>query len=166
MNDRSARWVGRLDAVGMRLAGLAEADVPPGALTDPDPPTGERWEAGQVWAHVAEFIPYWLGEATRLIEHGHGGPAPGFGRTKSDPARIAAIERDRSRDRRLLWERIAAEIASLRSFLAGLDESAWASRGAHPTLGEMDLDRFVDEFLVGHLEQHAGQLDALVTIHR
>ena len=166
MNEQSARWVGRLDAVHARLASLAGAEVAPGALTDPDPPTGERWEAGQVWAHVAEFVPYWLGEAAQLLEHGHDAAPPGFGRTKSDPARVAAIERDRGRDRGLLWERIAGEITGLRAFLAGLDETAWSSRGVHPTLGEMDLDRFVDEFLVGHLEQHANQLDRLVTKRR
>lgn len=150
----------RLDDVEERLRVHAVRSFSPGVLTAPDPPTGERWEAGQVWAHVAEFIPYWLGEARLLIEQGGDQPVP-FGRTKSDPGRLAAIERDRSTDQRRLWDRAARDITNLRAFLGGLDASAWRARGRHPTLGEMDLAQMMDEFLVGHLEQHATQLDQL-----
>ncbi len=149
----------RLDAVEARLRAHAQREFPVDALTSPDPPTGERWEAGQVWAHVAEFIPYWLGETALVIE-GREQPQP-FGRTKSDPGRIAAIERDRRTDRMRLWHRTERDIASLRAFLTGLDDAAWETGGLHPTLGEMDLSEIVDEFLVGHLEQHARQLDQL-----
>jgi hypothetical protein len=113
-----------------------------------------------VWAHVADFIPYWMGEAAHVIAEGRSTPAS-FGRTKTDPGRLAAIERDRARDRAPLWARVAGDMAGLRGFLAGLGGDAWTARGRHPTLGEMDLGRIVDEFLVGHLEQHADQLDAL-----
>ncbi len=150
----------RLDGVEERLRTHAEREFPANALTAPDPPTGERWEAGQVWAHVAEFIPYWLGEVTLVVERGMDEPTP-FGRTKSDPGRIAAIQRDRTTDQARLWRRTAGDIASLRSFLSGLDGTAWRARGVHPTLGEMTLERIIDEFLVGHLEQHAAQLDQL-----
>lgn len=160
MNSTAHDFQRRLDSVEERLREHAVQDFPADALTAPDPPTGERWEAGQVWAHVAEFIPYWLGEATLVIERGADEPVA-FGRTKSDPARIAAIERDRSTDRVRLWNRITADIAGLRAFLAELDDSAWSARGLHPTLGEMDLAAIVDEFLVGHLEQHEAQLDQL-----
>jgi hypothetical protein len=162
MNDPAADLMRRLDAVESRLQERAGAEIAPDALTPADPPTGERWEAGQVWAHLAEFIPYWMGEAERVVEQGGDEPVA-FGRTKSDPERLAAIERDRDRDRRLLWNRIAGDLARLRAFLGGLDRSAWRARGLHATLGEMDLGRLVDEFLVGHLEQHAVQLDGLVS---
>jgi hypothetical protein len=150
----------RLDAVGARLREHASSEVREGALTEPDRSSGERWEAGQVWAHLAEFVPYWLHEAATVIEHGGVEPVP-FGRTKSDPERIAAIERDRRRERAALAARVDADIAALRSFLEGLDPFAWSARGLHPTLGEMDTTAIVDEFLVGHLEQHAEQLDGL-----
>jgi DinB superfamily len=162
MNDVSAGFVERLDAVEARLRALAPREVPEGALTAPDPPTGERWEAGQVWAHLAEFIPYWLGEAALVIEHGGTEPAA-FGRAKSDPGRLSAIERDRRRDRTALWKRTAADVGRLRDFLVGLDATAWEARGRHPTLGEMSLARIVDEFLVGHLDQHALQLEELLS---
>ncbi len=150
----------RLDLVEARLRGHAARHFPADVLTEPDPPTGERWEAGQVWAHLAEFIPYWLRETAQVIDR-RGLEAVPFGRTKSDPVRIAAIERDRRSDRAGLWNRIAADIAALRSFLARLDDRDWNAQGLHPTLGRMDTAAIVHEFLVGHLEQHADQLDGL-----
>ncbi|MBJ7608975.1 MAG: hypothetical protein JF887_06040 [Candidatus Dormibacteraeota bacterium] len=162
MSDQARELVRRLDAVEKRLSTCAGAELAAGALTAPDPPSGERWEAGQVWAHIAEFIPYWLGEAAHVIEDGALQPTR-FGRTKSDPGRVAAIERDRHSDRSLLWKRVAGDIVSLRAFLAGLDPAAWSARGLHSTLGEMDLGHLVDEFLVGHLEQHADQLEGLAS---
>jgi hypothetical protein len=160
MTDPAADLIRRLDAVEGRLHAHAGAEIAPSSLTAPDPPTGERWEAGQVWAHLAEFIPYWMREAEQVVEQGRDVPVA-FGRTKSDPARLAAIERDRDRDRRLLWDRIAGDLAGLRRFLSGLEPSAWQARGLHSSLGEMGLGRLVDEFLIGHLEQHADQLDGL-----
>ncbi len=150
----------RLERVEERLRVHATHEFPAGALTAPDPPTGERWQAGQVWAHVAEFIPYWHAEAAALVARGAGEPAP-FGRTKSDPGRIAAIERDRRTDPAALWTRAEDAIEGLRGFLAGLDDDAWHVRGRHPTIDVMDMGAIVEEFLVGHLEQHSDQLDAL-----
>jgi hypothetical protein len=56
---------------------------------------------------------------------------------------------------------IREEAARLREFLAGLDAAAWTARGLHPTLGVLPLPEIVDHFLVGHLEEHADQLDRL-----
>ncbi len=153
-------YVHRLDAVEERLAGQAASVIRPGALTSADPGSGERWEAGQVWAHVAEFIPYWIDEAQHVIATHSDEPVP-FGRTESDPARVAAIERDRTQPVTVLWAEAHAGIEQLRRFLLQLEPGAWQARGLHPTLGVMDAERMVEEFLVGHLEQHGDQLDEL-----
>jgi hypothetical protein len=42
-----------------------------------------------------------------------------------------------------------------------MDGTDWAARGTHPTLGAMDVPTILDEFLVGHLEEHTAQLEAL-----
>jgi hypothetical protein len=154
----------RLDAVEAHLRTLAATPLAAtrGHLTDADPGTGERWEWGQVWAHLAEFIPYWIAQARQVIRAYHGEPVP-FGRVKTDPGRVAAIERDRGVDVVALWARLEAHSGELRAFLLELPDAAWAARGAHQTLGTMSLDHIVDEFMVGHLEQHAAQLDGLVT---
>jgi hypothetical protein len=161
MTSAAAGFVERLDAVTERLHVLASRENPAGALTEPDPPTGERWEAGQVWAHMAEFVPYWTAEMAQVVDRGMTAPDP-FGRTKADPTRIAAIERDRHHNRGALWRRLAGDIARLRAYLLGLDAEAWTARGQHSTFGTIELPGIVDEFLVGHLEQHAAQLEALV----
>jgi hypothetical protein len=152
----------RLDAVELRLEQHAQRDARRigDRNTDPDPPTGETWEWGQVWAHLAEFLPYWLAQARDVIDGDSGEPVP-FGRTKSDPERVAAIARDRNREVQELWARTRDGIAATRTFLRDLPGGAWAVRGVHPTLGVMPLAAVVDEFMVGHLEQHAAQLDGL-----
>jgi hypothetical protein len=157
--DRTAGFLARLDAVEERLRRHA-AGEPPRGLTEPDPPTGERWEAGQVWAHVAEFVPYWIQQLRGLIDRDGGEPEP-FGRTKADPGRIAAIERDRHEAIPDLYERTRAAIEELRAWLPSLDEAGWSVVGRHQTMGDLDGERIVEEFLVGHLEQHADQLDGL-----
>jgi hypothetical protein len=150
----------RLDAVEARLAARATRTVPAGTRTAPDPGSGERWEAGQVWAHLAEFIPYWIEQARRVAGGYVDEPVP-FGRTKSDQGRLAAIERDRDQPVAVLWSDTHADLETLRRFIEGMDERSLSARGVHPTRGVMPVDRILDEFLVGHLEEHADQLDEL-----
>ena len=160
MNAKAAPFLGRLEIVRDRLRELAEVGWSDG-LTEPDPPTGERWEWGQVWAHTAEFIPFWLGQIDQILAAPGDGPAP-FGRTKSDQGRIGAIERDRDAPVSELWSRIEGQTDDLRAALDGLSESDWARSASHPTLGTMTMPEIVEEFLVGHLEQHADQLQSLI----
>lgn len=154
----------RLDAVGERLRTHASSPTPPG-LTAPDPPTGERWDWGQVWAHLAEFIPYWRGQVRVALDAEENAPMP-FGRVKSDPGRVAAIERDRHRPVAELMDRLERQLAELRRSIDSLSADQWSRRVSHSTLGVMDLATVFDEFLVGHLEQHAAQLDQLAGITR
>lgn len=150
----------RLEAVERRLAEHAAAGAPDG-LTEPDPDTPEeRWEAGQVWAHVAEFVPYWHVQLERVIAEFDGAAVP-FGRTKKDPGRIAAIEIGRREPPADQLARVTAAVAELRRYLGGLTPPEWNAVGQHPTLGEMDVEAIVERFIVGHLEEHAAQLDGL-----
>jgi hypothetical protein len=153
------QFMARVDAVQARLEQHA-ASEPAEGLTDPDPPTGERWDWGQVWAHLAEFVPYWSGEVLRILES-EGDDPVSFGRTKADPARIAAIEADRDRPPSELMDRLSAQLAELRMLIRRLTPTDWERRGAHPTLGVMEMPAIFREFLVGHLEAHADQLDGL-----
>lgn len=152
-------FMARLDTVQKRLEELASWPPPPG-LTDPDPPTGERWDWGQVWAHLGEFVPYWCGEV-RLISASAGiDPVP-FGRTKVDPVRVAAIEADRHQAPAELMDRLAGHLGELRELLRDLTPADWRREGLHSTLGVVGMRRAVEDFLVGHLEAHADQLDGL-----
>lgn len=155
-------YVSRLRAVQNRLAKHVAAGVPSG-LTDPVPGEEERWEAGQVWAHMAEFPAYWLGEIRSVLRRkaaGEAEPIP-FGRTRADPRRNAAIERDRHTDPAALLARVTDEVDDAARELAQLPDPALGAVGLHPTLGPMTLPQILERFLVGHLEEHADQLDLL-----
>jgi threonine dehydratase len=153
----------RLARVERRLAEHAARPVPPGRLTDPDPRATERWEAGQVWAHVAEFPGYWLDQIRHILAGGVGGQREPilFGRTPEDPGRLAAIERERRTDPAELLRRVVTQLAEVSALLESLDDEAWGARGLHPRRGEMALTEIVDRFLLHHLEEHADQLDGL-----
>jgi len=128
---------------------------PEDALTEPDPDSGERWDRGQVLAHVAEMLPYWAQQA-ELVAWGE---RSDFGRTKSDPGRVAAIERDRREDPGRLLDRVDEGVGVVLALLDRLDEAAMARTGRHQTLGEMTVAAMIDRFAVAHLEEHADQLD-------
>lgn len=149
----------RLAAAERRLVEHASAPVPDG-LTEPDPGGQERWEAGQVWAHLAEFPAYWLGQARSIIAADPVDVVT-FGRIKTDPERIAAIERDRHQDPPALLARVRSSVEEVGDDARAWDGETWRRLGSHPTRGEMTVERIVEEFIVNHLEEHADQLDAL-----
>ena len=149
----------RLAEAERRLVEHADAPLPSG-LTDPDRDTDERWEAGQVWAHVAEFPGYWLGQARRVIALPTNEPVP-FGRVKTDAGRLEAIERDRNTDPAALLERVRSSLAEVTNAAREFPPEAWTRRGAHPVRGQMTVDQIIERFIVEHLEEHADQLDAL-----
>jgi hypothetical protein len=151
------------------LARLADAErrlvehagVPlPAGLTDPDPGGEERWEAGEVWAHLAEFPGYWLGQIRRVVDRPTYEPVP-FGRVKTDAGRIGAIQRDRHTDPAALLARVRTTLAEASDYARLLPPDAWRHRGVHPARGEMTVREIVERFIVAHLEEHADQLDGL-----
>lgn len=159
MSSAVESLLARLDEAERRLAEHAAAPLPT-RLTEPDPGGEERWEAGQVWAHLAEFPGYWLAQARRVASLPTNEPVP-FGRVKTDAGRIEAIERDRHADPAALLERVRASLAEVSVAARSFSPEDWTRRGAHPTRGEMTVRALVEQFIVEHLEEHAGQLDAL-----
>lgn len=156
----AAALVARLDAVAERLSQHAAADDA-SALAEPDPNAGERWNAGQVWGHIAESYRYWLTQTRMVLAARSSKPVP-CGRSSTDPGRVAAIEAGR-RESSLepLASRLESTIAEVRALLVDLTLEAWSLQVEHRSLGTMDLAGLVDYFLVSHLEGHADQLDAL-----
>jgi threonine dehydratase len=157
-----ASSLSRLAAAQRRLAEHASRPLPTG-LADPDPGASERWEAGQVWAHLAEFPGYWHDQIRAILAaqaSGATGLIP-FGRMKTDLSRTEPIERERRTAPTELLARVNSELADLSATLTALPDDAWSATGLHPTLGEMGLDTIVDRFVLSHLEEHADQLDGL-----
>jgi DinB superfamily len=150
-SDRSSR----LRSAAERIRATVPR-VPDDARTSADPETGERWDRGQVLAHVAEILPYWSEQVELVVERGGGVP---FGRVKSNPERIAAIERDRGVDPAELLRRMDQGLERVLVLLDRLDDRALERTGTHERLGEMTAATIVDRFLVEHLEEHAEQLE-------
>jgi len=157
---QAAGWLDRLDTVMTRLR--SHLDRPHPGRTPPVPGEDETWDAGQVWAHLAEFGDYWLAQLDAILGAASPRPVP-FGCTRRDATRIAAIEHGRHAgpDGHLRTvERSADRLAAL---LAGMTDKDWACIGQHETLGTMDLDAQLTHFHVGHYEEHADQLDGIAT---
>ena len=150
----------QLEAVRSRLANLARREQPRG-LTEPDPDTPEeRWNAAQVWAHIAEFVGYWHEQLATVVREYDGTPVR-FGRVKTDPGRIHAIEGGRHRPIPDLASDADQALIALQGYLSTLDDTAWGARGVHQTRGVLDLQASLQRFVIGHLDEHAAQLEGL-----
>ena len=154
-------WIDRLHAVRDRLKQHAKDSAAVG-LTEPDAPSGEQWTPGQVWAHVAEFPAYWCAE-WRLVLDLQSEGAPPFGRVKSDAGRIAAIAAGRQHLAKHQFRALKQDLALIEDLIRLVDsQDAWSAKGTHSTRGVVDTNQVLEEFIIGHLEQHADQLDDLV----
>jgi histidinol-phosphate aminotransferase len=151
-------WLDRIDDAQRRL--LAHAATEHDGLTEPDPGGTERWDHGQVWAHLAEFGDYWQAELATVVDAAGDGPVP-FGRVKTDPVRVAAIEAGRADPVEQHLATVLRSLDALRQLLAGLSAAEWSRVGRHSTLGDLDVEAQLGEFHVGHVEEHLAQLDSL-----
>lgn len=133
--------------------------LPPG-LTEPDPGSDERWEAAQVWAHIAEFVSYWHEQARHVAEDFDAEPVP-FGRIKTDPDRVAAIEAGCHRPLTEMADQARRAISGMHEFADGLGPAERSAVGSHQTAGEMGVEGIIERFVLDHLEEHLDQLDAL-----
>jgi alkanesulfonate monooxygenase SsuD/methylene tetrahydromethanopterin reductase-like flavin-dependent oxidoreductase (luciferase family) len=57
--------------------------------------------------------------------------------------------------------RLSGALTLLRGYLGTLTDDEWSARGVHSRLGEMTVARITERFIVGHLEEHADQLQKL-----
>ncbi len=149
----------RLDSAEQRISALAGAT--PTGLTQPDPGATEQWNGQQVWAHMAEFVPYWQQQLANVISAYGGSPVP-FGRTKEDPARVGAIMAGASGSIPNMMQQVQAAIQMTREYLNNMTPEQWAAIGMHARRGEMTVPQIVNTFTLDHLEEHADQLEALV----
>ena len=146
----------RLDRLQSRID--AGAPWPLAARFDHDPEAS--WGPMELLAHVAEMLPYWLGEVERILA-GPPEPIP-FGRTGTDPVRIALIGRDRALPTGELYARIDAWVERWGHRLASLTPAQRATVGLHPTLGEMTVDAIAGRMIVRHLSEHVDQLESIL----
>ena len=153
----------RLDAATVALVelGPAVAAGEPWALTDVYGPGPESsWGPREVLAHVAEMLPFWLGEIERIVDAGvgpGGGEPPAFGRLEDDPIRVQVIGRDRAFPGRELLGRIDVEGRRVAARLRELDPQG-GLLGRHPTRGDLSIADLAERLIVAHAEGHVTQL--------
>ena len=153
----------RLAAASARLGGLGSI------LQERGPwPLAERfdhspeasWGPRETLAHLEEMLPFWLGEAERLLD------APDdpvtFGRVATDDVRLAVIGRDRTLPLRELVARVQVGIDRWRRRWAELDGPSRSRRGTHVTLGELTVADIANRFVASHVEDHLDQLAAAI----
>lgn len=151
----------RLAAASERLADLGTAlgrggPWPLAERFDHSPEAS--WGPRETLAHLEEMLPFWLGEAERILEVAGGSVT--FGRVATDDVRLAIIERDRTLPLRELVARVQAGIERWRRRWPELDETGRSRRGRHVTLGELTVTDIATRFVVGHLEDHLDQVAA------
>jgi DinB superfamily len=121
-----------------------------------------EWGPPEVLAHVAEMLGYWL-DQVELVIAGATQPVP-MGRQTGDPIRIASIERGRSLSTADLLGQIHGAVARYRERLPELTADDWGRVGVHPRLGEMTVAEMLPRFVLGHMEEHAAQLRAVLGV--
>jgi hypothetical protein len=158
----------RLDRAARRLAALrprVEAGVPWRLSSNFGIEPEAYWTPPEVLAHLAEMLPYWLGEIDRVLGGAARGAEPvAFGRLQADAGRLGAIGHDRTVPIPGLFDGIESGARRVSEKAQGLAESDWSRQGVHPTRGEMSVSEMFDRFVVSHLEEHVAQLEEI--LHR
>jgi len=161
-----------LDELANRLERATEATIELGpqlAAGEPWPmadvvgPAPESsWGPREVLAHVAEMLPFWLGEIELIID-ATGGEPPAFGRLEADEVRVGIISRDRMFPARELLGRVEADGRRVARRLRALSEDDAQAIGRHGTRGDMSVRDIAERLIVGHMEGHVTQLREAVS---
>jgi hypothetical protein len=119
------------------------------------------WGPREVLAHVAEMLPFWLGELDRLVLGPPAGPVP-FGRNQDDPMRIGLIERERTLPLPVLFDRVDTGLHDWELRLATLSAADLARIGRHTRLGDLAVAEIPERFCLGHAEEHVAQIETIL----
>lgn len=119
------------------------------------------WGPPELLAHVDEMLPYWLGEAERIVEGSGSEPLP-FGRVAADDVRIGIIGRDRTMPLRELFARLASDGDRVARRMRDLSDAEAAREGLHPTRGVVAVDALFESLVTSHLEGHVTQLEEIL----
>jgi hypothetical protein len=160
--------MGLMVGLADRLEAAAEAMVELGprlAAGEPWPLAGmvgpgpeSSWGPREVLAHVAEMLPFWMGEIERILDAGGGAEPTAFGRLEDDDLRVGIITRDREYPVRELLGRVEVEARRMARRYRALNDADAENMGRHPTRGDLSVRDIAERFMAGHLEGHVTQL--------
>src|ERR671927_69932 len=115
----------RLQTSVQRLIG--DVERLPAEVLYREPSAGE-WPVMSTLAHVAEILPYWAHQSEQIASH----PGAPFGRTHTDPDRIAAVERHSHDSLKIATAAIRSGLDECLRTLRALPNDAWTAAGEHP----------------------------------
>ncbi|MBO0999372.1 DinB family protein [Bacillus sp. SD075] len=118
--------------------------------------TDDEWSIMQILSHLAEAIPYWLGEVENVVAV----PGSQWGRGLQDPARLAAV----ADTDKLAVDDVMKQVEELKykveSCLGKLDEETLSKESPHRNFAKFGnkpasyiIDHFIDEHVSGHYDQ-------------
>ena len=120
------------------------------------PPAPGEWTLKELSAHCAEIYSYWAHQIAELRQV----PGQPFGRTASDPERIAYVADHKHDPLPELIARIRLGADQAAAALRSYTDSEWRTvTGIHSARGEMDMDFISDLMIAGHAEEHLKQLN-------
>lgn len=119
-------------------------------------PAEDEWSIMQILSHLAEAIPYWVGEVETVIAM----PGAEWGRGLQDPARLAAV----TDTDKLAVDDVRKQVEELKykveSGLGNLDEETLSKESPHRNSAKFGnkpvsyiVDHFIDEHVSGHYDQ-------------
>ncbi len=113
----------------------------------------EEWSMMENLAHIAEFPPYWAKAMLKVVEN----PGQPFGRTHTDPARIAAVAEHAKDELTKALTRIETARFEANQLFLHINDEQWDKTGLHANRGEMNLRQVIDAFVIKHLRDHVDQ---------
>jgi len=157
MDDLADRLDAGVDAM-LELGPQLAAGEPWATAIQVGPGPESSWGPREVLAHVAEMLPFWVGEIELILDAGGGAEPLGFGRLEDDPVRIAIITRDRAFPARELLSRVESEGRRVSRRFRAFGELEATTAGRHVTRGDLTVREIAERLIVGHLEAHVTQL--------
>jgi hypothetical protein len=113
------------------------------------------WGPPEVLAHVAEMLPFWLGQVERIVAASE---PPPFGRTAEDPGRLGTLDALRRRSITELLALVDDGATAYQRRLPGLTAADLARTGTHPVRGVMTVAEVLERLAAAHAEDHLRQL--------
>lgn len=153
-NDLTARIRAAVDGM-IALRPELEAGEPWPLSADFGTGPEASWGPPEVLAHVAEMLPFWLGQVERILA---ADGTPSFGRTADDPGRLGTLDVLRRRPIAELLRLVDDGAAACGSRLPELTDDDLTRVGIHPVRGDMTVGEILERFAAAHAEDHLLQL--------
>lgn len=121
-------------------------------------PSEEEWSIMQVIAHIAEAIPFWLGEIRQIIQS----PEDVWGRDHTNKIRLKAVDEETVDN--LAVEKVIKDLEQIPSqteeTLGKLTDEQLqiVAPSRNPNFDGKPVQFIIDKLVVGHIQGHNGQI--------